>query len=737
MATDANSQVTVFDAATNAVVGSVAFGAGPQTLRDCTILPDRTLGFAADGRGHVWVVDLTTSPPSPAKGINPIPISNDGVDLDLSVDGRYLVACGTGFQPVSVIDVATRTEVESLAQGECTAVDVCHDGSVLVAATSTGQARRLVLDENGRLTNTYETLAIGGPSNVACAPVGSSGLVLGIGGDVTAFAIPGLRVLDRVYVGGYTYSAAFDDEGRRIFAGFWSEFDEGVEVFDYEAASGRFGPYEYRIDDESPQFTLGVDQIALEALTQRLYLTVGNGVRAHDAATGTPLATIPTQAFRRPAAVCFADSLDRDEDGLSDVHDNCPLDANSDQADLDGDAVGDACDECPSVQNPLQQESLACLVADSGAGECIDARIEPIGPQLDGEIRLLAASPGPPRSITFETLATSCHGADPLDLRLNDTPIGSTLLDRLERCTCLPAPETFVVSDAALLADAWRIPGPNTIGIHKPGTHTLLGWVRVRFEAPGAGPASCLLSTADGACTGSNLCGLHRPPFVPVDVEWSTSTQFLTSEDLVSVAPFASGQLPAEIELSGLPDGAARACMTAPGTAARDCLEFEKAGEQAMTINGAACRPPVAVAAAEPYVESSSTAGAAVFLDGSGSSDPSSTPGTRDPGRHRVIRVVRCVWAPVGGRARQRRGYLGHVGAWNASAHAPRDRYDGSNRHRLDRGHGAGHDPARVVAPALPRPALAARPPDDRGRRLTLGRGRVQRCDRRARRRGE
>lgn len=38
---------------------------------------------------------------------------------------------------------------------------------------------------------------------------------------------------------------------------------------------------------------------------------------------------------------------DRDEDGVCDADDNCPLTDNGDQADADADGIGDACDPCP------------------------------------------------------------------------------------------------------------------------------------------------------------------------------------------------------------------------------------------------------------------------------------------------------------------------------------------------------------------------------------------------------
>src|SRR5690242_8148948 len=40
---------------------------------------------------------------------------------------------------------------------------------------------------------------------------------------------------------------------------------------------------------------------------------------------------------------------DTDGDGLTDLIDNCPNDANPGQEDFDSDGVGDACDSCPLV----------------------------------------------------------------------------------------------------------------------------------------------------------------------------------------------------------------------------------------------------------------------------------------------------------------------------------------------------------------------------------------------------
>jgi hypothetical protein len=118
-------------------------------------------------------------PPTLAGPPNPIQISNAGEDTALTPDGRFPVVCdGNLDDPVSVVDVATRTEVSTFDVGSpCTGVEVCDTGSVLVASSVDSTVRRLTIDGGGTLTDTGEeiNLTIGGtPNDLACAPGGGA-----------------------------------------------------------------------------------------------------------------------------------------------------------------------------------------------------------------------------------------------------------------------------------------------------------------------------------------------------------------------------------------------------------------------------------------------------------------------------------------------------------------------------------------------------------------------------------
>ena len=120
VADTATNKVIVFDTDTDTVLGSVPLGGG--LIGDCSVTSDQTLGFVTDLVSRIWVIDLAASPPVLAAAPNPIMISNPGEDTALTHDDRFLVVCdGFGTHPVSVIDVATRTEVETFSLGtDCT-----------------------------------------------------------------------------------------------------------------------------------------------------------------------------------------------------------------------------------------------------------------------------------------------------------------------------------------------------------------------------------------------------------------------------------------------------------------------------------------------------------------------------------------------------------------------------------------------------------------------------------------
>src|SRR5262245_33497623 len=86
MAGDGNElAVLVFDANTATTFGVVQISPGaPLCFGDSVITSDLSRGYVATVFGEIWVVDLTTTPPSLASGNNPFEITNFGLDLAIT-----------------------------------------------------------------------------------------------------------------------------------------------------------------------------------------------------------------------------------------------------------------------------------------------------------------------------------------------------------------------------------------------------------------------------------------------------------------------------------------------------------------------------------------------------------------------------------------------------------------------------------------------------------------------------
>ncbi len=285
VADDETDSVTVLDLGGHAVLGAVPVG--PGAVGDVAITPDQTLGFATDFNRRVWVIDLTTLPPSLAAGTNPIAISNPGEELTVTSDGRFLlVNNGSGApQPISVIDIAARRESSTLMIGsDIVSNDICDDGSsVLVASVSGRNVRRLSLDAEGRLSDTGEVLPLDAgsdPLNVYCAPGSNAGLVVSFTDNTfRSFTVPGLQPVDARTLLGLGNSAVFSAEGDRVFVR--SGNPGSVELFDFDRATGALGAAARdSVSVASAVDFFGMDQLALGAGGAALYVPEGMPVSA-------------------------------------------------------------------------------------------------------------------------------------------------------------------------------------------------------------------------------------------------------------------------------------------------------------------------------------------------------------------------------------------------------------------------------------------------------------------------
>ncbi|MGX2041744.1 hypothetical protein ACWJKU_16675 [Methylocaldum sp. MU1018] len=326
VADDVTRTVTVFDADTDTVLGSVITSGAGFGMGDVQITPDQTRGFVTNFNSEIFVIDLTASPPRLAEGPNPIPISNPGEDLAISPDGKFLLVSDGGVSgPISVIEIASQTEVHTLSVGsDTTSIEVCSDGSVLATSIYDQTVRRLVLSATGALTDTGERLSFDdGPNNVICAPDGTSGLAVirDYPSGIRSFKVPGLQAADaRPLSGTSGISGLINAAGDRVYVRNNGDFvnDKGfvgvfgaVDVYGYDAVAATLSAAPlFSIPVAYGPLFYGMDQMALHPGNAKLYVSEPNALKVYDAKTGALLRSITDPNIVDPTGVVVAAATD-------------------------------------------------------------------------------------------------------------------------------------------------------------------------------------------------------------------------------------------------------------------------------------------------------------------------------------------------------------------------------------------------------------------------------------------
>jgi hypothetical protein len=371
---------------------------------------------------------------------------------------------------------------------------------------------------------------------------------------------------------------------------------------------------------------------------------------------------------------CPADPFDDvDHDAHCANADNCPALANPDQADLDGDALGDACDNCPGTANANQADADQDHIGD----HCDTCPMLPGVPQTDGDADGLgdycdvcplvpdpgqedtnhdgsgdACQPivtiGPPESRPDGYLHVRAHAGDPQGEPLSFT---ARLLTSTEAEFTLQ--DAFPVGGCAAAYLPEGVPGEGIGYAYRSLGYPYLFDVDVNIGCVD-GQTDYLIAL--GTCGDPNgifdTFQILDGQVLPFDIcirkasehFGGTTLQVLSydfdsiqlrngTENLIAQVESVDGVL-SPLDLTGTTPGEpyrvelkATDGNTRPATAGET---FVPHGEPGLVFDFNGGPQAVASLGIPGTVECDRPGGAVVALDGSGSTDPDSTPGTQD-----------------------------------------------------------------------------------------------------------
>lgn len=324
-----NKVVNVFDWTYGTKLGSVPIPHDPDVptlIGDCIVTADGSTAYVSDYNYQIWVIDLTQSPPALAAGTNPIVVSSPAQDIAISPDERFLVASG-GSEigtfgdregPAVSVDLATRTQLSQVFLPRSpNSIEICDDGeTVIVTAPGTdGFIAKLLLDSNGNLSNTGETIPNIVGKNSTCVP-GSQFVIVGsLHDDIYVVDLASFTILSsHTTTGQSLVTIVTSPSGDRIYIrsrGVVEEYESKsiIEVFDFDTQTGFMNPTRLLdIPIDSDISGQGLDKLAISPDGNLLFVPVIPGIQTlgvnnpelspynrlviHDAYTGEIVHTI-------------------------------------------------------------------------------------------------------------------------------------------------------------------------------------------------------------------------------------------------------------------------------------------------------------------------------------------------------------------------------------------------------------------------------------------------------------
>lgn len=316
MVTDnASGELRLFDAGTGKLIDRLQ-GSPGQISGDCALSVDESTGYTSNAGRNISVFSFADAAPGKSADITSIAISNAGVDLSLSPDGRFLVSAGAGLidEPLSIIDTVKRVELATSTPFlDHTSAEFCDDGTLLLTTTF-GNSFATPFDNaiyDARVSAAGE-VEMGGsrlssgaqPNNSSCAPGSGAGVLLDREAGLTSFTLPGLEKADFAKLhGGTAVAAVFSRAGDRLYV----RTTNTVEAFGFDPVSGAMTADWVQPLSFSAEY-FGIDQIAINPASGGLFVDGGRELLILDPASGAQTGSVNSGDA---TGVCFAQQQPR------------------------------------------------------------------------------------------------------------------------------------------------------------------------------------------------------------------------------------------------------------------------------------------------------------------------------------------------------------------------------------------------------------------------------------------